>query len=165
MSLGAYRLFGSATRVVSVAALLGTSLLVAPVSAQPQAQPSAMTQVAAVSPGTMKETVEARIVSLHAALQITPDQEATWTNVAQTMRDNDATMQSMVAERAAIDPASVTAVDDLKSYEKFAKAHVRGLRKLIVSFETLYVSMPQPQKSLADQVFKTMGHEGMRSRN
>jgi hypothetical protein len=150
-------------RFVSIAALLGAAFLSGPVGAQPQTAPSASAQTTAMPAETRKETVEERIINLHGALQITPDEETAWTRVAQTMRDNEAVMQTMISERAALDPASITAVDDMKSYERFTKAHVRGLRKLIVSFETLYASMPNAQKSIADQTFKTFGHEGVRS--
>ena len=81
------------------------------------------------------------------------------------MRDNDAVMQDMAAQRKAVDPASITAVEDLRWYEKFAKAHVTGLRKLIVSFETLYGSMPNAQKGVADHVFKSFGRPETRASN
>jgi hypothetical protein len=124
-----------------------------------------MQQSDAQSPPMVKETVEQRISNLHMALQITPGQEADWANVAQTMRDNDAVMQDMAAQRKAVDPASITAVEDLRWYEKFAKAHVTGLRKLIVSFESLYGSMPNAQKGVADHVFKSFGRAETRASN
>jgi len=58
----------------------------------------------------------------------------------------------------------MTAVDDLKMYQKFAQAHVDGLQNLISSFETLYNSMPDAQKKIADQVFRTSGRRGAPSR-
>jgi protein CpxP len=62
-------------------------------------------------------------------------------------------------------PQNMTAVDDLKMYQKFAQAHVDGLKNLISSFETLYNSMPDAQKKIADQVFKrTSGRSGAPSR-
>jgi hypothetical protein len=51
----------------------------------------------------------------------------------------------------------MSAVDDLNTYEKFAQAHVDGLKNLISSFKTLYTAMPDAQKKNADQVFKTSG--------
>jgi periplasmic protein CpxP/Spy len=161
MSSHAIRLFGSAplTRAVAVAALLGATFLAGPLSAQSQPTPTPSPQDAAQSQDTVRETVEQRIATLHASLQITPAQEADWANVAQTMRDNDVAMHNLVLERGALDPATIGAVDDLKWYERFAKAHVGGLRKLIVSFETLYGSMPDVQKHLADHVFKSFGHD------
>jgi hypothetical protein len=52
----------------------------------------------------------------------------------------------------------MTAVEDLVTYEKFAKAHVEGLKTLTSSFETLYKAMPAEQKKNADEVFQTFGH-------
>ena len=124
-----------------------------------------MQQDAAPSREAPRETVDQRIDSLHAALQITPDEESAWSNVAQTMRENDGAMKNLVAERKALDPSSITAVDDLRWYERFAKAHVKGLRKLIVSFESLYNAMPGSQKGVADHVFRTFGREETRAGN
>ena len=101
------------------------------------------------------ETVEQRITNLHKALKITPDEEPIWSGVAQAMRENAAAMQKLAADRAAQAPGSLTAVQDLKGYEKFARAHFEGLKNLIASFETLYNSMPDPQKKVADQVFQS----------
>jgi len=108
---------------------------------------------------TKAETVEQRIAKLHANLKITPDEEANWKGVAQAMRDSSAAMDKLVAEKADQDPKSLTAIDDLKTYEKFARAHVDGLKNLTASFETLYDAMPVPQQKIADQVFRSFGHE------
>ena len=172
----------SVTRAVAVAALLGATMLAGPLSAAPAATPPiqlaqttmaptmAPTMPPAASPAapaaasvapaadTKAETVEQRITSLHTALQITPNEESSWNSVAKAMRNNAATMQKLVADKADQASEGMTAVDDLKSYEKFARAHVAGLKTLNVSFEKLYNAMPDPQKKVADQVFKTFGH-------
>lgn len=103
------------------------------------------------------ESVEERITSLHAALKITPDEEANWNAVAQAMRDNAANMQKLIADKKAQAPQNMSAVDDLKTYQEFAQAHVDGLKNLTSSFETLYDSMPDQQKKVADQVFRNFG--------
>jgi hypothetical protein len=109
---------------------------------------------------TKAETVEQRISSLHTALKITPQEEADWTSVAQAMRENAAAMQKLAADNTVQAPQSMTAVDDLKTYQKFAQAHVDGLKNLTSSFETLYNSMPDAQKKVADQVFQSSRHQG-----
>ena len=38
-------------------------------------------------------------------------------------------------------------------------AHVEGLKALTAAFSTLYRSMPDAQKKVADQVFLNAGHE------
>ncbi len=107
------------------------------------AHPSAMT----------RETVEQRISMLHMRLGITLDEEPKWAAVAQVMRDNEADMQRMIAERRTAAPHEVTAVEDLKTYEHFTLAHANGLKNLISSFEVLYSAMPASQQAVADHVF------------
>jgi periplasmic protein CpxP/Spy len=156
-------------RSVAVAALLGATMLAAPLSAARAAPATAATfqlaqaaapqsQPAAGTAATKPETVEQRIASLHGALQITSDEETNWKGVAQVMRDNAAAMEKLAADKAAQTPQDMTAMDDLNTYEKFARAHVAGLKKLNASFAKLYNAMPDSQKKVADQVFQNFGH-------
>jgi hypothetical protein len=158
------------TRSVAIAALMGATMLASPLTmaradsatsaaVQPVQAAAPQHQAAAGATKTKGETVEQRITSLHTALKITPEEESKWNSVAQAMRENAAAMQKLVAERTTQAPQSATAVDDLKAYEKFAQAHVDGLKNLTSSFETLYDSMPDPQKKVADKVFKSYGRE------
>jgi phage-related tail protein len=62
-------------------------------------------------------------------------------------------MEKLASEKAADSSASMTAVADLRTYQQFAEAHVEHLKKLTAAFETLYNSMPESQKKIADQVF------------
>ena len=169
------------TRSIAVAALLGATMLAGPLTAAraapPTTSPIQLAQAvapAAVAPpvvtppvvtpqtpttaATKAESVEERISSLHTALNITPNEESDWNGVAKAMRDNAAAMQKLAMDKHAQAPDSMTAVDDLKTYEKFARAHVAGLKTLTSSFEKLYASMPDPQKKVADQVFLNFGH-------
>jgi periplasmic protein CpxP/Spy len=109
------------------------------------------------------ETVEQRITNLHKALKITPDEESNWNNVAQAMRENATAMEKLVAETRTTPPQNMTAKDDLAIYEKFAQAHVTGLKNLIASFNTLYDAMPDAQKKNADAVFRNFGRKGSAS--
>ena len=111
------------------------------------------------------ETIDERIATLHAELMITPDEETNWRAVADTMRANDMAMQKMVADnKAAMQPGMVSsAVDDLKTYETFNRAHVDGLKDLIASFGTLYDAMPSDQKQVADHVFHDFNRGGLRA--
>jgi periplasmic protein CpxP/Spy len=157
------------TRSVAVAALLGASMLAGPLSpacaASATATPlqlaqaaAAQTQPVASAAETKAETVEQRIASLHTDLQITSDEEANWNGVAKAMRDNASAMEKLVADKTAKTTQGMTAMDDLKTYEKFARAHVAGLKNLNASFEKLYDAMPASQKKVADQVFQNFGH-------
>jgi len=153
----------SSARSVAIAALLGTTLLAGPLAAQPAAIVAAApaAQSAATATDSRPETVEQRIASLHTALKITAGEEANWTGVAQAMRDNAAAMETLVAARNAEKADSMTAVQDLDAYGKFAQAHVDGLKNLTTAFTTLYNAMPDPQKKVADQVFEDSGrHNG-----
>jgi hypothetical protein len=155
-------------RAVAIAALMGATMLASQMtaaradglaSAPMQLAQATAPKVPAVVGATeaKPETVEQRITSLHSALDITPTEEADWNGVAQAMRDNAAAMQKLVAAKMAAAPKGVTAVADLQTYQEFAEAHVAGLKNLTSSFETLYKSMPDSQKKVADQVFQNFG--------
>ena len=49
----------------------------------------------------------------------------------------------------------MSAVDDLKTYQKFAQAHLDGLKNLLSHFEGFYAAMPDAQKKIADDVFRS----------
>jgi len=104
---------------------------------------------------TKGETVEQRITDLHSALKITPAQEAQWNGVAQDMRENAAAMDKLMGETKKTPPQNMSAVDDLKMYQKFAQAHVDGLKNMLSHFEALYAAMPDAQKKVADEVFRS----------
>ena len=157
-------------RSAAIAALLGATMLSTPSIAARAgtvtngafqlAQATApQKQAAAEATQTKGETVEQRITDLHGALKITPEQEKQWNNVAQAMRENAGAMDKLVASNRTTPPQSMSAVDDLKTYQKFAQAHVDGLKNLISAFGTLYDAMPDAQKKVADTVFNTSGRE------
>ena len=100
--------------------------------------------------------VEARIKYLHTKLNITPEQEPLWNNVAQVMLDNAKTMDELIKARSA-NAATMSPVDDLKSYSAIADAHADGLQKFIPVFESLYSSMSDAQKINASKLFRHRG--------
>jgi protein CpxP len=111
---------------------------------------------------TPADRVEMRIKDMHAKLHITPDQETQWQQVAQVMRDNENALQPLIEERKS-NARSMTAVDDLHSYEKITKAHVEGIKKFTPAFETLYSSMSDEQKRQADVLFRGIEHKKMKA--
>jgi periplasmic protein CpxP/Spy len=158
-------------RSAAIAALMAATMLPSPLTAtRADTATNAAIQLAqaggAQSPAGrgategQGETVEQRITTLHTALKITPSQEPLWNAVAQAMRENAAAMDKIVAQARATPPQNMTAVEDLKMYQKFAQAHIDGLKNLIVSFEKLYAAMPDAQKKITDDVFKTSGRQG-----
>ncbi len=147
-------------RSFAFAALMGATMLVSPLAAAHAANfqvaqgATPQTHAAEAATATKGETVEQRILTLHAALKITPDEDAKWNAVAQAMRENASNMDQLIAESRKMAPQDMSAVDDLQLYQKFAQAHVDGLKNLISSFTTLYSAMPDAQKKVADTVFE-----------
>ncbi len=128
-------------------------------SAQPAAPAGHPSNVAKAATSMKPGSVEERIDQLHTRLKITPEEEQAWNAVAQAMRDNAAAMEKLVADKRDTAPQDRTAVDDLKTYQEFAEAHVDGLKNLTSAFETLYDAMPDQQKKTADRVFQTFGRQ------
>ena len=162
MSSLAFNMSRPFARSAAVAALMSATMLAPPLTAaradsaatNPTVQ---LAQAPAAAPTETKtQTVEQRITDLHTAMKITRDQEAQWKGVAEDMRENAAAMDKLVAATKATPPK--TAVDDLKTYQKFAQAHVDGLKNLLSHFEALYAAMPDAQKKIADKVFDTSEH-------
>src|SRR5271165_1048625 len=158
-------------RSVAIAALMGATMLASPlIAARADTAADAAIQLAQAGgpqnpagEGATEgkgETVEQRITTLHTALKITPAEEPLWNAVAQAMRENAAAMDKIVAQARTTPPQNMTAVEDLKMYQKFAQAHIDGLKNLIVSFEKLYAAMPDAQKKITDDVFRTSGGQG-----
>jgi protein CpxP len=153
-------------RSVAIAALMGATMLASPLTAARAdtttnaairlAQAAApQNPAAAGATETKGQTVEQRIKDLHAALKITPAQDSKWNEVAQDMRENAAAMDKLIAANRTTPPKNMTAVEDLRMYQKFAQAHVDGLKNLISSFDKLYAGMPDSQKKIADEVFSS----------
>jgi periplasmic protein CpxP/Spy len=108
--------------------------------------------------------VEARIAQLHKELKITNDQESDWNALAQDMRDNARQMASLLQEReSAAKSKPMTAVDNLKSYEKITDAHAEGLKKITPDFEKLYNDMSPAQRKTADSVFNQRVNQRVRT--
>ena len=121
------------------------------------AQPTAKTEKA--TPGEKmseampsEQRVEERIKDLHSKLKITAAQEPAWTNVAEVMRDNEKVVRALITDRHE-NAKTMSAIDDLQSYEKIARAHADGLEKFIPIFQALYDAMDDAQKQNADVVF------------
>ncbi len=130
--------------------LFGIASLLACLAASPQAALGADRDV-------QSERAEQRIKSLHSQLKITESQEAAWSSVAQVMRDDAKTMDGLTQARHD-HAASMSAIDDLKSYSEVTDAHAQGLHKLTDAFGPLYASFSEAQKQDADRVFRSAAH-------
>ena len=111
--------------------------------------------------GTHSERVESRISEMHTKLKITPAEEGQWNSVAQVMRDNAKTLDTLTQARIS-NASTMTAIADLKSYSEITDAHAEGLKKFVAAFQPLYDSMSDAQKKGADMLFQ--GHHGGGSR-
>lgn len=110
------------------------------------------TAAPAPAPGD-PQVVEKRIADMHTRLHIDATQEAQWLVVARTMRENQAALEPLIAERAKNAP-SATALQDLDSFATVSEAHAGGIRRFIAAFEPLYTAMPAAQKKEADTLFR-----------
>ncbi|HEY0523476.1 MAG TPA: Spy/CpxP family protein refolding chaperone [Stellaceae bacterium] len=106
--------------------------------------------------GNRADVVEARITALHDELKITPAQSAQWNDVAQVMRENAHSMETLVRQRSR-NAQAMTAIDDLRSYEEIAEAHADGVKRLLPAFQALYDTMSPEQKKTADAAFRHHG--------
>jgi periplasmic protein CpxP/Spy len=155
------------------AAFLSLALLAAPLAVRAQQTPPAPSAPSTTAPApstaapapsgaapshatrarrSRTSRIESYITRLHAALKITPEQEDQWNKVAQVMRDNAAELDKLATERRQQRP-TMSAVENLKSYERIADAHADELKKLVPAFSALYDSMSPDQKKNADHYF------------
>jgi len=146
-----------ARHLSAIAGLLSAAALLGPVAASANPM-STHDHARHMTSAERAETVEMRITKLHTELKITPAEETNWAPVAQAMRDNEMKMQAMITTKKSEPAHDISAVEDLKNYQMFNQAHVDGLKVLISSFEVLYMTMPDNQKHLADDVFRKFGH-------
>ena len=126
-----------------------------PSGSQPKGKPGGKTV-------TPVEPIEAQIMDLHKRLRITSDEEPSWTDVAQAMRDEAQITNAYFKGRAAA-ADTMTAIEDLNSYQQFAQTRAEALKKIATTFETLYASMSDSQKKNADKVFRDFQRHGRRS--
>jgi periplasmic protein CpxP/Spy len=125
------------------------------------APPGPMPSAAASSPmaghpvpgKNAQERVEHRIAELNAQLRITPAERQQWDQFAGVMRENARDMDQVVMQRVQ-QGQSMNALQNMQSYEQMAEAHAQHVAKLVAAFKTLYDTMPDQQKQVADQVFR-----------
>ena len=147
------------------AAALAQSSQVTTPAPQGAAPPPAVSSPMAGHPVAGKnaeERVEHRITELHAQLRITPAERQQWDQFAEVMRENARDMDQALIQRSQ-QFQSMSALQNMQSYEQIAEAHARHLQKLVPAFENLYNTMPDQQKRLADQVFRANAEQHQQS--
>jgi periplasmic protein CpxP/Spy len=136
------------------AALAQSSTNPAPATPQGAPPPAASSPMAGhpVAGKNAEERVERRITELHKELRITPAEQQQWDQFAGVMRENARDMDRIFVQRAQqLD--TMTALQNMQSYEQLAETHAQHLQKLVAAFQTLYDAMPEQQRQVADQVF------------
>ena len=103
-------------------------------------------------PGGPAERVETRISDFHEKLRIAPAQEPQFKAYADVMRSNAQAMQALLQQE--VQDAEATAVNLLRSYEQLTATHAEAMSKLVPIFETLYISLSDQQKQVADKIFQ-----------
>jgi protein CpxP len=109
-----------------------------------------------------EERVEHRINEVHAQLRITPAERVQWDQFAEVMRTNARDIDQIVIQRAQ-QFQSMNALQNMQSYEQIAEAHAQHVQNLVAAFQTLYTTMPDQQKQLADQVFRANAEQHQQS--
>jgi hypothetical protein len=150
------------TKISGVALLLASIALPAFAAPPPVGAPAAQTApmpgdstpgTAPALPKAMATKLDQHIVKLHGELAITPAEEPQWNAFAGVMRDNAAAMRQVIEDRGG-KLGTMNAADNMQSYAELAKVHADNMQKLAASFETLYRSLSDEQKQVADTVFR-----------
>jgi hypothetical protein len=123
-----------------------------PPSPQPQvSQPVAQPPVA-LSPAA-QAAADQRIAALRGQLHITDAQAQAWNAFAQAMRDNAASTDALFRQRAST-VARLSALDNMKSYARVARAYADNTEALATAFEGLYDLLSDQQKLTIDTLFR-----------
>jgi periplasmic protein CpxP/Spy len=122
----------------------------------PAATPAAATPALPAAPAAQSSTqkaTEQRIEALKSELGITPEETPLWNAFAQAMRDNAASTDQLFQRRATT-VASMSAVDNMRSYAEIARDYANNTERLSTAFDSLYASLSEPQKQAADTLFR-----------
>ncbi|MCU4160686.1 Spy/CpxP family protein refolding chaperone [Acidiphilium sp. AL] len=136
------------------ATVLSAGLLIAGLSPA-FAQSTQSTAPAASSAATTSPAseIKAHINKLRTELKITSAQRSQWDALASVMRQNATQMETLYKQRSR-NAETMTAVEILKSYREFTRAHLAALNKLIPAFTKLYGVLSHTQKKTADELFE-----------
>ena len=142
---------------LSFCALVPAAMQAQAPAPQPPPPPVAAAQAPApapdAKPSATQAAVEQRIAALQTKLAITADQQAAWSAFAQVMRDNAQNTDTLFQQRAQ-GAATMSAVDNMKSYAAIARAYADNTEHLATAFATLYGKLSQAQQQTADTLFR-----------
>ncbi len=135
-----------------VAPLQGVAQFVPPPPPATQASPTspAPPEQAAPSP---QAAADQRIHALQDQLHITEAQMPQWNTFAQAMRDNATSTDALFRRRASA-AATMSALDNMKSYAQIARAYADNTEMLANAFGALYGVLTDQQKQTIDTLFR-----------
>jgi len=122
-------------------------------ASQPTNPSAARREEAAMTPAQRSALVEADLVQLRTQLAITPAQQTQWEAFAKITHENAIQLQERFQERAQ-KFARINAADNMTDYATISELHAVQLRRLAVSFQTLYASLSPEQKVRADNALR-----------
>jgi periplasmic protein CpxP/Spy len=96
--------------------------------------------------------IESQIADLQKKMRITTAQQPLFDAFAQVMRQNAQALDAAMRQQE--QKGWTTAVDDLRASAQLAEAEAEGLKRLLPAFQSLYDSLPDPQKRLADTAMR-----------
>jgi periplasmic protein CpxP/Spy len=142
----------AALLMLPAAAFAQTAAPAAPTPPAPAATSSPLTSHP-VPGANAEQRVEQHIRELHAQLRITPAEEPQWQQFANVMRENARSMDQEFSQRMQQFP-TMTALQNMQSYQRLADLHAQDMGKLVPAFADLYNAMPEQQKLVTDRVFR-----------
>ena len=139
------------------ALLIAGTLLAAPAAAFAQAPQTALTQPnapASITASAQKRNamVEQRIAHLRTEIKITPDEQKSFDDFANVMRQNAAEMEGATGRGVAL-PATASAVDRMEAYSNVAQTHAQNMQQLTSAFTNFYNTLTPQQKKVVDASF------------
>jgi hypothetical protein len=93
--------------------------------------------------------IERQIADLKKQLKITPQQEPQFNAFAEVLRNNAQEADQVMRQAG---PGKPNAVEALKREQQFTETEANGLKRLVPALQTLYDSLSDQQKKVADQV-------------
>jgi hypothetical protein len=146
-------------RALAFTALIGTFALANPVFAANDTAASTAMHENDAHDGHHGGSIDKRIAMMHDKLVITAAQEAQWAKVTAAMRESDAKTKALMSDRRE-NAKTMTALENLESYKRIMQSRVDGIDKVMEPVKTLYASMNDTQKKLADDVFAHISSYG-----
>ena len=116
-------------------------------------QPAPTSPVASAVPPSSQAAADQRINALQGQLRITTAQTPQWNTFAQAMRDNAASTDALFQQRAGT-AATMTALENMRSYAQVARAYADNTESLAQAFEVLYSVLSPEQQQNMDTLFR-----------